>query len=203
MSFRVLVIPEDATYNGYILKPLVERMLVECGKTNAVVRVLSNSKLVGYESVKQAIRAGLADRVSGYDLWLFLPDSDLVDRRKELAALENELAGRNVRLLCCAAVPEVEAWLLAGHPDKFSRSWTTLRQQRRLKEEVFKPFLAMYGSNRPGGGRDLLMKEAVRNYRGILARCPELQALQTRIKSLLRGKKIRRASAEAVSGGLT
>jgi hypothetical protein len=188
VSFRVLVIPEDATYNGYILKPLVERLLVECGKRKAMVHVLSNSKLVGYESVKHTIRAGLADRVSGYNLWLFLPDSDLVDRSKEFAALEDELAAQNVRLLCCAAVPEVEAWLLAGHPDKFNKNWKTLRQHRRLKEEVFTPFLEKYGSRRPGGGRDLLMKEALRNYRGLLARCPELQALQKRIKNLLRWK---------------
>jgi len=29
VSFRVLVIPEDPTYNGYILQPTVERMLAE------------------------------------------------------------------------------------------------------------------------------------------------------------------------------
>ena len=37
MSFRVLVIPEEPTNNGYILKPLVERMLAETGKPNARV----------------------------------------------------------------------------------------------------------------------------------------------------------------------
>jgi hypothetical protein len=34
VSFRVLVIPEDQTYNGYILQPLVERMLRELDKPN-------------------------------------------------------------------------------------------------------------------------------------------------------------------------
>jgi hypothetical protein len=48
MSFRVLVIPEDPTYNGYILKPLVERMLAEAGKPNARVTLLTNPKLGGY-----------------------------------------------------------------------------------------------------------------------------------------------------------
>ncbi len=37
MSFRVLVIPEDPTYNGYILQPIVERMLGELGKPNAII----------------------------------------------------------------------------------------------------------------------------------------------------------------------
>lgn len=31
MSVRVLVIPEDPTHNGYILKPLVEMVLAEAG----------------------------------------------------------------------------------------------------------------------------------------------------------------------------
>ena len=42
MSFRVLVIPEDPTLNGYILKPLAERLLEDAGKPNAKVKVLDN-----------------------------------------------------------------------------------------------------------------------------------------------------------------
>lgn len=55
MSFKVLVIPEDSTYNGYILKPLVSRMLKECGKPNAKVVVPYNWKAKGYEHVKSLI----------------------------------------------------------------------------------------------------------------------------------------------------
>ena len=49
MSFKVLVIPEDPTHNGYILKPLVESILTDAGKPNARVTVLTNSRLQGYD----------------------------------------------------------------------------------------------------------------------------------------------------------
>ena len=38
MSFRVLVIPEDPTWNGYILKPLTKALLNDAGKPNAKVK---------------------------------------------------------------------------------------------------------------------------------------------------------------------
>ncbi len=76
MSFRVLVIPEDPTYNGYILQPIVERMLAELGKPNAHVVVLPNPKLNGYPHAVSAIRGDLVDRYRHFDLWLFLPDGD-------------------------------------------------------------------------------------------------------------------------------
>ncbi len=56
MSFRVLVIPEDPTYNGYILRPLAETMLAEAGRPNARVTVLANPKLDGYDHAVQAIK---------------------------------------------------------------------------------------------------------------------------------------------------
>lgn len=36
MSFNVLVIPEDFTKDEHILKPLVERILEECGRKPTV-----------------------------------------------------------------------------------------------------------------------------------------------------------------------
>ncbi|MFO1523674.1 MAG: hypothetical protein U1G05_16920 [Kiritimatiellia bacterium] len=37
MSFKVLVIPEDPTNNGYILKPLVQAILDDAGRPQARV----------------------------------------------------------------------------------------------------------------------------------------------------------------------
>ena len=39
MSYKVLVIPEDFTKDEHVLKPLVEKILADAGRTNAVVRV--------------------------------------------------------------------------------------------------------------------------------------------------------------------
>jgi hypothetical protein len=41
MSCKVLVIPEDPTYNGYLLKPLVERVLEEVDKPKAQVLIFA------------------------------------------------------------------------------------------------------------------------------------------------------------------
>jgi len=182
MSFRVLVIPEDPTYNGYILKPLAERMLAETGKPQARVALLTNPKLGGIEEAKAAVRGKLVEAYGHFDLWLFLPDAD---RASGLDELEKAVAARGVRLFCCAARPEVEAWLLAGHRDKLGLTWSDVVKHPRLKEEVFDPFLAAHGDpRRAGGGRDALMKETLGNYQGLLKVCPELAELAERIQRI-------------------
>lgn len=183
MSFQVLVIPEDPTYNGYILKPLVERMLREVGKPNARVTVLTNPKLNGYPHAVSAIKNDLADRYRHLDLWLFLPDGD---RASGLTDLEKELSEQGVRLLCCAAEPEVEAWLLAGFRDQLGISWNDVRSHHRLKEDVFEPFLAQHGDARsPGGGRERLIGQTLTHYKGLLSVCRELAQLEDRLRGIL------------------
>lgn len=183
MSFRVLVIPEDPTHNGYILKPLVERMLAEVGKPNARVLVLANPKLDGYDSAVRAIRQELEARYGFYDLWLFMPDADLAAGLDEL---ETEAARKGIQLLCCAAQPEVEAWLLAGYKDDLQMRWADVRTHPRLKEEVFAPFLKDHGDPlAAGGGRERLVREALQNYRGLTELCTELAKLERRLRELL------------------
>lgn len=187
MSLRVLVIPEDPTYNGYILKPLVERMLAEAGKPNAKVVLLTNPSIGGYEQAVAAIRQELPDRYGHFDLWLFLPDAD---RARNLDALEAELREKGVALLCCAAVPEVEAWLLAGHRERLSAGWADVRKNPRMKEVVFEPFLRKHGDPRcAGGGREALMRHTLSNFRGLLDVCPELAGLQQRLQEALKTKE--------------
>ncbi len=183
MSFRVLVIPEDRTYNGYILKPVVERMLAELDKPKADVVVLPNPRLMGYDQTVRAIRGGLVERYRHFPLWLFLPDGD---RAKGLESLESELADKGVRLFCCAAQPEVEAWLLAGYRDELPIPWGQVRRHPRLKEDVFEPFLKQRGDPRsPGGGREGLARRTLTNYRGLLSVCPELAELEDRLRTFL------------------
>jgi hypothetical protein len=89
-------------------------------------------------------------------------------------------------LICCAAVEEVEAWLLAGHVSKLDRPWLDVRADASVKENVFVPFLRKHGNTRqPGGGRETLMQETLRNYRGLLERCPELADLEKLIREAL------------------
>ena len=189
MSLRVLIVPEDPINNGYILKPLVARMLQECGKPNAKVDVLTNPRARGYENAKKLLEQ---DVLSSYgrrcELLLFLPDRDGTDRVAEFERLETVAADQKVTLLCCAAVEEVEAWLLAGHTEKLSKSWADVRSDRSIKENTFAGFLASQGdARRAGGGRDSLMEQTLRNYRGLLARCDELGELHQRVQQLVQG----------------
>ena len=183
MSLQVLVIPEDPTYNGYILRPIVERMLAELGKPNARITVLTSPKLNGYADAVRRIQSDLIDSYRHIKLWLFLPDAD---RASHLEALENKLHEQGIDLFCCAAQPEVEAWLLAGYRDKLHLSWSDVRQHTRLKEDVFAPFLEQFGDSRSvGGGRERLTHESLANYRGLLSVCPELETLHNRLRVFL------------------
>jgi hypothetical protein len=187
MSFRVLIIPEDPTYNGYILKPLVQRMLTETGKAQARVTLLTNPKLGGINEAKAAIRSQLPLAYAHFDLWLFLPDAECASGLEDL---ERDAAVQGIRLICCAARPEVEAWLLAGHREKLAMSWGDVVNHRNLKEEVFEPFLAQHGDRRrAGGGRDLLIKATLNNYRGLLTLCPELNELERKLSILAHGQE--------------
>ncbi len=183
MSFLTLVIPEDPTYNGYILKPLVERMLAELDKPKARVAVLTNPRAEGYHHAKSLLPS-ILDRNPHMDLFLFLPDADGKDRSGKFEALEGDALRRGLRLFCCAAIQEVETWLLAGHVEKLSQPWSDIRSNTAVKEEIFQPFLTRFGDpRRAGGGRDLLMRETLSHYPGLLARCPELKELQDRIQA--------------------
>jgi hypothetical protein len=178
LSCNVLVIPEDPTLNGYILHPLVSRLLESCGKGNAKVTVLRNPKVSGFEHACGSMPA-IVERYKYFDLLLFLPDADGKDRSGQFALLESE-HGR--KLICCAAAQEVEAWLLAGHLDRLAQPWPEIRADISVKENIFAPFLNKFGDSRqPGGGRETLMRQTLTNLRGLLERCPELATLQTRI----------------------
>jgi hypothetical protein len=186
LSFDVLVIPEDPENNGYILKPLVSRILAECGKTNAKVTVLTNPRAKGYEHAKGLLRSQLFERYRHMNLFLFLPDADGKDRGAEFRALEDEADRQGVRLLCCAAQQEVEVWPLAGYRDQLGLRWQEIRSDISVKENIFHPFLAAHGNPKaPGGGRDVLMGQTLNGYGALLKLCPELADLERRIRKTL------------------
>jgi hypothetical protein len=142
------------------------------------VKVWPNAEIKGFEHVWRSL-AIIFERYSHFDLILFLPDSDGKNRATLFGQLEAE---HGSKLICCAAVEEVEAWLLAGHTDKFDLPWPNVRADTSVKENIFAPFLRDHGdSRRPGGGREELMQHTLTNLRGLLERCPELAHLQARI----------------------
>ena len=173
MSCKVLVIPEDPTYNGYLLKPLVERLLGEAGKPKAQVLVLRDPKTGGFSEACELIRNGkLRDRYGYYDLWLFLPDGD---QTTVLQTLEESVKDQKATLIASYLTPEVEVTLIAGHPSADTKGWQAKKEHPRFKEEIFAPFLEQHGNpTAPGDGREKLMHEALKNYQRIKQLVPEV-----------------------------
>jgi hypothetical protein len=184
MSCKVLVIPEDPTYNGYLLKPLVERLLDEAGKPKAQVLILRDPKTGGFEHACDLIASGeLRGRYGYYDLWVFLPDGDQL---KDLANLEACVQNQKAPLIACYVIPEVEVTVIAGHPVANTADWAELRSHPNFKEQIFKPFLDAHGNPRaPGQGREKLMLEALKNYNRMKQLVPELADVEARIAETL------------------
>ncbi len=185
MSFRVLVIPEDPTHNGYILRPLARTILADVGRPAAKVEILTNPKLRGYDQAVRAIREELKERYRHWNLWLFFPDADRASP-DAMRALEKELTESGIALLCCSAQPEVEAYACCGYSKEIPAGWEQARRNARFKEEVFAPLLARHGdARRAGGGRDLMIDKSLGNLERLYQHCPEIKDLRDRIARIL------------------
>lgn len=181
---KVLVIPEDPRLDQYILKPVVEKIFADFGKSPRVT-VLSNPRLRGVaEALNSAI---LADIVATYpmnDLFLVLVDRDGDGARSTVAnARESEHSGR---LFVCLAIEEIEVWMLALHSETLGISWRDIREEIHPKERFAQPFLKERAPKLdPGQGRAWAMRELGSQWRGVLDRCPELKELKRRIEAWL------------------
>jgi hypothetical protein len=193
MSWNVLVVPEDPTNNGYLLRPLCKRLLREAGRPNANIVVLPEPRVQGYSHAKKLLEDRIPRDWSHFELILFICDADgsAASRKDEFKRLEQLAARRTkpVKLICCAAEQELETWLLAGHPEKLrdlSERWQEIRAEVSIKERFFQPFLEKHGDPAtPSHGRERLMQQALANYDGMKKRCPELQELEDRIRALI------------------
>lgn len=196
MSVRVLVIPEDPTLNGYILKPLVEMILAEAGKPAAKVTVLTNRRVRGYDEAVRTIRSELSSRYAFMDLWLFIPDADRAND-DAMRDLELSLRKQNIRLLCCPAEPEVEVYACAAYCEEIQASWNDVRSDQRFKETVFEPLLEAHGNRRwPGQGRRAMTEKWIARRRQFFRLCPEIAELRDRIVETLGGLQ---ATAAAIA----
>lgn len=185
MSLKVLVIPEDPTHNGYILKPLVQAVLADIGKPTARVQVLTSPRLTGYDHARQAISGELVDSYGHFDLWLFMPDADRASP-PAMAGLEQELRDKGITVLCCPAVPEVEIYACVAYRTDVPGGWPAARVNTRMKEQVFEPLRLRFGSPRSaGGGREKMIAASVANMQAMYQFCPELRVLRDRIAAHL------------------
>ena len=185
MSFRVLVIPEDPTWNGYILTPLAKALLADAGRPAAKVTLLTNPRVRGYDQALSAIRRSLSGGYRFFDLWLFFPDADRASADAMLR-LEADLDAQGISLFCCPAQPEVEIYACAAFFDDLRGTWEDARNHPRMKEDVFEPLLAQHGDpRRASGGRDLMIGRSLQNLQMLFRLCPETERLRDRIAAYL------------------
>jgi hypothetical protein len=179
---KVLVIPEDPELDQYILKPVVEKIFADFGKSPRVT-VLSNPRLRGVaEALDATILAGIVAKYPMNHLFLVLVDRDGEGARSAVAsAREKEHSGR---LFVCLAIEEIEVWMLAIHSESFS--WREVRTEVHPKERFADPFLEERAPKLAlGKGRVWAMRELGSQWRGVLDRCPELKDLKRRIEAWL------------------
>ena len=190
MSFNVLVIPEDPTLNGHILKPLAERLLEDAGKPNAKVKVLDKPRMRGYRQAVRAVRDALPERYGFFDLWLFFPDADRAGAAA-MDQLETDLDAQGITLFCCPAQPEVEIYACAAFRDDLPGTWEEARAHPRMKEEVFEPLRSQLGFERraPGGGRKSMIQQSLQNLPRLYQLCAETRRLRDRIAELVQPRR--------------
>ena len=182
---KVLVIPEDQTYNGYILRPLVRAIMADAGRRSAKVTIAPQPRLRGYAHAMRAIREELPDLYGFYDLWLFVPDADRATA-DAMQTVEKELAERGIPLLCCAAQPELEIYACAAFRSDMQERWEDARRHPRMKEDVFEPLVRLHGVTRqPGESRRVMITRSLRNLPLLFRLCPELKRLRDRIAAHL------------------
>lgn len=191
MSFNVLVIPEDATHDHYVLAPVLKALVAAAGKPHAAIRVATDPAAHG---VDQALEIAFLERVVRrypmIDLFLLCVDRDgKPGREDELthreALMKGHLAAAQ-RFFGTAAHQEVEAWCLAGLGSLPSDwSWEDVQSEPHCKEVYFERIARARGvAGGPGGGRESLGREAARRYSTIKQKCSEVRALEERVRSL-------------------
>lgn len=180
MSLNVLVIPEDFTKDEHILKPLVEQVLKDCGRT-AQVRVCRDPNFQGVDAAlnERRLRSQVVARYPMVDWFILLVDRD-GDRQRDarVAGLEQRLAqdlGRHERrFVATLAHQEVEVFLLAGSDLPGEWSWRDIRAEADVKNTYFRQWVDRKGARElPHEGRKKLMAEAIRHWKRIKSRCPE------------------------------
>ena len=197
MSFKVLVIPEDPTNDRYILVPLAKALLADAGRPAAKVTALTNPRLRGFQAARKAIREelrlGTDTSISGCSFRMPMWSGQGV-----VPQLENGVAEKKIRMLCCAAEPEVEIFTCAPFRDELGAPWDEVRAHSRLKEEVFEPLRKRHGDDRrAGGGRKAMIDASLRNLPLLYRLCPELKRLRERIEKVIaeRDTNLRHAAA--------
>lgn len=180
---KVLIIPEDPVLDRYILKPVVERIFADLGRS-ARIDILTNPRNRGIaEALNPSRIKEIIETHPMIDLFLILVDRDCdVDRRPGEARAREELYPD--RLFACLAIEEIEVWMLAIHRDSLPARWNEIRAECHPKERFVPSFLAKHELEL-GRGRVWAMRDLKTRWKGVLEVCPELGELSQRLRAWL------------------
>ncbi|UOY02728.1 hypothetical protein [Blastococcus sp. PRF04-17] len=186
MTYNVLVIPEDATKDHYILKPIVQAMLGHAGRPHARVRVMIDPAVQGISNLTSNFLEDVIQRYPMVDAFVLCVDRDGVSGRD--TAMSNRETAAQAHLLpsqsffATTAHQELEVWCLAGMDDlPKGWRWQAIRADASAKENYYEPYAGRRGLlDAPGDGREILGREAATRYRAVRTRCGEVAQLEQR-----------------------
>ena len=184
----MLVIPEDPTYDQYLLRPLIAKLFESIGK-RAKVRICQNPVLGGKgEALKKERIREIVNQYRGMiDVFILCVDRDgPPGPRNALDGIEASQRGGKAHFLGQEAWEEIETWVLAGLKLPSNWGWFEVRQEIHVKETYFDRLVEQRGlADSPGRGRKRLGSEAARKISAIRGKCPEdFDALAIRLESL-------------------
>lgn len=178
---RVLIIPEDPTLDQHVVKPILEKIFADLGRS-ARIDVLMDPHISG---AAQALNRELVAEVvldhPMVDLFVLVVDRDC-DRQTHEAKARTRESEHPTRLIAALAWQEIEVWALAPHRVELKTSWTEIRAHCDPKEAYFDAFIQQkQWLATVGKGRKRAMRDLGSSWRGMLTVCPELADLKARI----------------------
>ncbi len=181
---KVLIIPEDPANDQYILKPVVEKIFAELSRI-ARIEVLYDPWLRGAsQALSQQVVEEIVTDNPMVNLFLLIVDRDCDREKNSTKAAARELEHQD-RLIACLPREELEVWMLALYRSGF-KNWADIQAECDPKERFAWPFLEKMGWDEElGGGYKRAMDPLSKEWKGLLAVCPELKELRDRIAGWL------------------
>lgn len=187
----VMIIPEDPTLDQHILKPVVERIFNDIGRS-ANVEVLQDPRMQGIDMAldPEIVQNEVIDIYRWMvDLFVVIVDRDCnqVSNEQRAATLRKRI---NDPLLVCLAREEVEAWMLYLHRAQLHQhlnaGFGDVRDSCSPKEEYAEPLLdTLNWTMTVGKGRKKAMRNLGEHWQGLTSVCDELDALREQIRDHL------------------
>jgi len=168
VSYKVAVATEDHTLDQYIVGPVVRAVMAAIGKPKAVVHVITNPRIRGFDDLRAQACEIVAKYAPIMNVLVFAIDLDCQDgqegRPDRLVRLGNALqhcALDKAAVLTVGAVNEVEIWALWGSRGELPDGWETVRAECHPKEIYFEPLMTREDLLKPDRGRKRLIESSL------------------------------------------